>query len=302
MAPDAVESSATTATIADRSLEDVRRYAEGHDLKPVGSRPPFIPYVKDLWSRRNFIWTLSYAKYQARNEGQKYGQLWAVINPLMMIGTYLFVFGVLLKANRSIDNYIGYLAIGIIVFGMTASTMTGGSRAILNNTGLVRALHFPRAVLPISTVITEMLEAAVGMALMLVIVPFTGDLPHWKWLMLPLALLIHALVQTGIVLVLARIVNMSADIWNFIPVATRLLRYVSGVFFSIAGVTQGTGLLYHVLEYQPFALTLTLARQSMLHEFPIHWTMWAVGLLYALVLPVVGLWIFWRDEAKYGRG
>lgn len=302
MTSDATGSQISPAALAGQSLAEVRAYADSHALKAVGARPPFGEYLKDLWSRRTFIWTLSFAKYQARTEGQKYGFLWAIINPLMMIGTYMFVFGFLLKANRSIDNYIGYLAIGIIVFGMTASTMTGGSRAILNNTGLVRALHFPRAVLPISTIVTELLEAAIGLGLMLLIVPFTGDMPHIKWLLLPVAMIIHALVQTGIVLVLARIVNMSADIWNFIPVATRLLRYVSGVFFSVAAVTKGHPVLYHLLEYQPFALTLTLARQSMLHEFPVQWHLWVAGLVYAVVFPVVGLWIFWRDEAKYGRG
>lgn len=302
MASEATGSQISPEALASQSLDEVRAYVSNHDLNTVGTRPPFGAYVKDLWNRRGFIWTLSFAKYQARNEGQKFGQLWAVVNPLMMIGTYLFVFGFLLKANRSIDNYIGYLAIGIIVFGMTASTMTGGSRAILNNTGLVRALHFPRAVLPISTIITEFLEAAVGLGLMLLIVPFTGDLPHVKWLLVPFAMLIHAAVQTGIVLVLARIVNMSADVWNLIPVITRLLRYVSGVFFSVAAVTQHQPVLYHVLEYQPFALTLTLARQSMLHEFGLQWQMWLAGVIYAVVFPLVGLWIFWRDEAKYGRG
>lgn len=302
MASEAVTPPQPSAAVADMTLEQLRDIAQQHDLKAVGSRPPFIEYCKDLWSRRSFIWTLSFAKYQARNEGQKFGQLWAVLNPLLLIATYLFVFGVLLQANRSIHNYVGYLAVGIIMFGMTASTMTSGSRAILNNTGLVRALHFPRAVLPISSVITETLEAAVGMAMLLLIIPFTGDLPHIKWLLLVPALMIQLLVQIGVVMILARIVNMSADIWNLIPVATRLLRYISGVFFSIAAVTKHRPNLYLLLEYQPFALTLSLARQAMLHEFPVDLNMWLAGIAYAVLLPVIGLWIFWRDEAKYGRG
>jgi len=284
------------------TLDEARAYASAHNLRKVGERPPFSAYVRDLWDRRSFIWALSAAKRYAKNEGQKYGQLWAVLNPLLLIASYLFIFGFLLKANHGIDNYVGYLAIGIIVFGMTSGTMTGGSRAILNNTGLVRALQFPRAVLPISTVLTEALEMATGIVMLLFIVPFTGDRPHVKWLLLPVAILFQLLIQTGLTLILARVVNMSADLWNLIPVAVRLLRYVSGVFFSIAAVTKNHPVLYQVLEFQPFALQLTLARQAMMGEFAISWIHWAVGAAWALVLPGLGLWVFWRDEAKYGRG
>ena len=284
------------------TLDEARRFAESHNLRQVGQRPAFGAYVRDLWGRRSFIWTLSSAKRYAKNEGQKYGQLWAILNPLLLIASYLFIFGFLLKADHGIDNYVGYLAIGIIVFGMTSATMTSGSRAILNNTGLVRALQFPRAVLPISTVLTETLVMATGLALLLVIVPFTGDLPHWKWLLLPLAIALQLLIQTGLTLMLARVVNMSADLWNLIPVTVRLLRYVSGVFFSIAAVTKNLPVLYAILEFQPFALPLTLARQSMMGEFALDWRHWAAAAVYALVLPIAGLWIFWRDEAKYGRG
>ncbi|GAA1379615.1 ABC transporter permease [Luteococcus sanguinis] len=302
MAADALTPPMPSTPVADMTLDQLQEIAGGNGLKSVGSRPPFGQYLKDLWGRRNFIWTLSLAKYQARNEGQKFGQMWAIVNPLLTIATYFFVFGFLLKTHGGMHNYVGYLSIGIIIFGMTASTMTSGSRSILNNTGLVRALHFPRAVLPISSVVTELLEAAVSIAMLMLIVPFTGDLPHLKWILLIPALIIHALIQTGFVLILARFVNMSADIWNLIPVFTRLLRYVSGVFFSIASVTQHHPLLYYLLEYQPFALTLSLVRQAMLGEFAVDWKMWAAGIAYAIVLPVAGLWIFWRDEAKYGRG
>lgn len=284
---------------SDRELAD---YAREQGLASVGVRPHFGHYLRELWDRRGFLWTLSSAKYYAKNEGQRFGQLWGVINPLLLILTYLFIFGFLLGTNRGIQNYVGFLSCGIIIFGMTAATMTSGSRAILNNTGLVRALHFPRAVLPLSTVITEFLEMVVGVVVLLIIMPFTGELPHWSWIMLPVALALQLLMQAGLVLILARLVNMSADLWNLVPVAVRLLRYASGVFFSIAATTENHRLIYLILEYQPFALQLTLARQSLMTEFPFLWHQWAVAAAWAILLPAVGLWIFWRDEAKYGRG
>ncbi|MEZ5086389.1 MAG: ABC transporter permease [Tessaracoccus sp.] len=288
--------------IASMPLAQVAELARDSELREVGTRPPFRDYVVDLWRRRSFIWTLSSAKSLAKNEGQRFGQLWAVINPLLLIATYFFIFGFLLDMSRQVDNFIGFLSIGVVLFGLSASTATSGSRAILNNTGLVRALHFPRAVLPVSAVLTEAIMLLPGVAVLLVLLPFTGEMPSFSWLLLPLALLMQVLMQTGIVLILARIVNASVDFWNLIPVAVRILRYLSGVFFSISVVTEGHPILGAILDYQPFALQLTLARQALMGEFSLSLSSWLVGAAWAIVLPVVGLWIFWQDEAKYGRG
>ncbi len=287
---------------AELPYDQVCARATAAGLRKVGTRPPFRDYVVDLWTRRNFLWALSSAKSFAKNEGQRLGQLWAFVNPLLLVATYFFIFGYLLNTGRGIDNFIGYLTIGIILFSLSASTVTGGSRAILNNTGLVRALHFPRAVLPLSTVLTEAIALLPGLLVMVVVLPFTGERPTWSWLLFPVAVVLQVLMQAGLVLILARVVNASVDLWNLIPVVVRVLRYLSGVFFSISVVTANNEVLGAILEYQPFALQLTLARQALMHEFPMEPLAWGVGFFWALLLPVVGLWVFWGDEARYGRG
>lgn len=288
--------------ISTLTFDEVSALASKTDMRKIGTRPPFAAYVKELWQRREFVWTLSSAKSTAKNEGQRLGQIWSVLNPLLLIATYLFVFGFLLGTNRGVDNFVGFLAVGVILFGLSSSTVTKGSRAILNNKGLVRALHFPRAVLPLSTVLTECLAILPGLGVLMVVLPVTGEMPRWSWLLFPIAFLLQGFMQAGIALILARIVNASADIWNLVIVAVRLMRYMSGVFFSIAAMTPNHPLLGAVLQSQPFALQLSLARQALMSEFSLQWSQWLIGLGWAVFLPVVGLWIFWRDEARYGRG
>jgi teichoic acid transport system permease protein len=104
----------------------------------------------------------------------------------------------------------------------------------------------------------------------------------------------------GIVLILARLVNISRDIANVIPIGIRLMRYVSGVFFSIDHYASGAAQV--ILAYQPFALMLTTARESLMQEYPVDWTHWVAAAIWAVVLIVIGMIVFWRDEARYGRG
>lgn len=288
--------------ISTLSYAETAELARRAGLRQVGTRPALGAYVKDLWDRRGFLWTLSSAKSTAKNEGQRLGQLWSVINPLLLIATYFFIFGLVLNTTRGVDNFVGFLSVGVILFSLSASTMTSGSRAILNNAGLVRALHFPRAILPLSTVLTECLALLPGLGVLLVILPLTGEWPRWSWLLFPVAFLLQAMMQAGVVLILARLINASADLWNFIPVGVRLLRYMSGVFFSVAATMTDHPIVGGILTYQPWALQLSLAREALLGEFPLDPTTWLVGLGWAIVLPVVGLVVFWRDEGRYGRG
>ncbi len=288
--------------VADLSIEEVTSLARKNGMHLIGSRPPFGKYLKQLWRRRALIWTLAAARSYARNEGQKYGQAWAIINPLLLIATYLFIFGFLLKTSSGIDNFVGFLSIGVILFTFTAATLTSGSRAIRNNTGLIRALHFPRAMLPLAAVMTEFVSLLPAVAVLLIVLPFTGETPTWSWLLFLVALPLQALMQTGFVLILARIVNASTDTWNMIVVAVRVLRYLSGVFFSISHVTANHPVIGLILDLQPFALQLSLARQALMSQYELSLMPWLVGIGWAIILPAVGLWIFWFDEAKYGRG
>lgn len=133
----------------------------------------------------------------------------------------------------------------------------------------------------------------------------TGEHPTLHWLLLPVALGLQAMFLAGTAMIGARLVNLSRDLGNLIPVAIRVLRYLSGVFFPVAAAAERIGGIGgSAIEYQPFALAMTTVREALMsspgYEFqPVAWIVfaaWAVGTL------IVGTVFFWWDEAKYGRG
>ena len=103
----------------------------------------------------------------------------------------------------------------------------------------------------------------------------------------------------------SRLVHAFRDLSNLMSLITRLLRYVSGVFFSVEvsierfdGAPAWVG---HALEYQPVAVALTLVREPLMAEYPVQWETWAVALAWAFGLLIVGFIYFWRGEGSYGR-
>lgn len=225
------------------------------------------------------------------------------MNPALLIGSYYLIFGLLLETRGGVENFVAFLSIGIVMFSFTSAVVTRGAIAITGRLGLVRALHFPRAILPMSVTLTELLASIPGFVLLFVLMFATGETPSVKWLLFPVALGMQALALLGFAFIAARLVNASRDMANFIPVLVRLLRYVSGVFFPVAHyVASAPAVVQEILTKQPFALMLTTGRQSLLEGEPIVVADWLIMAAWSVGIAAAGLIVFWRAETRYGRG
>ncbi|SEE98552.1 ABC transporter permease [Ruania alba] len=282
-------------------LSELAALAAEHGLRPIGGRPRLGEYMRQLWERRAFLWTMASSRTYGKNQNNYLGQVWAVLSPLTLAVVYFVVFNYLIpRATDGVENYPGFLTVGVFIFSAMAATITSGSTAITSNMQLVRALHFPRAILPVSVALAEAIALMPALGVMLVIVLITEQAISWSWLLLPVAVLMFFLFSAGVAMIAARLVVAARDLRNLIPVAIRLLRYVSGVFFLI-GATPVPGTLQAVMEYQPVALYLTLVRSSVLTEFTPQLDQWLMGAGWAVGAAVIGFIVFWQAEDRYGR-
>ena len=283
--------------------EEAEALARRFGLSPLGVRPPFAAYLRALWDRRSFLLTLSRAESATRHQSNRLGWVWTIVNPLLLIGSYYLIFGLLLSTNMGASNRVTFLAVGVIIFSVMASVISIGSKSLVVNQGLIRSLRFPRALLPLSVAVAEIIANLPAFAVLMVVLIATGSTPTPKWLLFPVAVLLMSLFLTGLTFITSRAVHAFRDLTNFIPLALRVLRYTSGVFFAIDHYTRHHPSLNVVMNYQPFALAMTTVRQSLLNDsahqiVPAYWlamTAWGVGIF------VIGLVVFWHGESRYGR-
>ena len=114
---------------------------------------------------------------------------WQVLTPLFNAAVYYVIFGVILNTKSGGGNFIPYLCCGVFIFGFTQSVVQDGVQSITGNLGLIRALQFPRAALPISIAIVEIRNLIASMAVLIAIVLLTGEPITWEWLLVPAGLL-----------------------------------------------------------------------------------------------------------------
>ena len=287
------------------SPREAEALATRHGLTEVGVRPGLVAYVRDVWHHRHLMWELARGNFLASHQDNYLGLLWAVLNPLMLGVSYYLIFGILIGTRGGIDNFVVFLTAGLFTFIPISAAITVGGRALVSKVGMIRSLRFPRVLLPVTVVMSEFITAFPAFLTLLVIALVMGERPSATWLMFPVALLIVFVLTLGVAMLASRIVHAVRDAANVLPIIVRLLRYVSGVFFSIdASLDRFSGAPTWIaasLQYQPVAVSLSMVRESLMAEFPLRAETWLVAVGWALLTFVVGFVVFWRGEATYGR-
>jgi teichoic acid transport system permease protein len=285
---------------ADAPAPPVPAVPEG--MQRAGARPPLRVYVGQLWDRRHFIASYTRANNEVTYSRNVLGQLWQVITPLLNAGVYYLVFGLLLHTNRGTHNFVAFLVVGIFVFHFIQQSVLRGSKSVANNQGLVRSLHFPRAALPISTTGQTCISLLVSMVVMIPIVLFTGERPAWRWFLLIPDLLLATAFALGAAFVLARIGAHIPDTTALLPFILRTWLYLSGIFYSIEHITRHNPSVKLLLQLNPGAEYVELARSALIDGAAVNGHIWAFAAGWAVISLVGGLVFFWRAEETYARG
>ncbi|GAA5079858.1 ABC transporter permease [Streptomyces sp. SID10815] len=291
-----------------RAEGDLAALAARHGLSVSGARPTLTQYVRQLWARRHFITAFATAKLTAQYSQAKLGQVWQVATPLLNAAVYYFIFGVLLGTKHGVADYIPFLVTGVFVWTFTQSSIMAGTRAISGNLGLVRALHFPRAALPISFALQQLQQLLFSMAALVFILFLCGVPIGLSWALTVPTLVLQFVFNAGISMVMARMGAKTPDLAQLMPFILRTWMYVSGVMFSIDKTLKNTTLPHWaqtLLEANPAAVYIDLMRFALIdsfkaHQLPHH--VWAYAVGWALLAGVGGFVYFWKAEERYGRG
>jgi teichoic acid transport system permease protein len=270
-------------------------------LQRAGARLPVDEYTRRLWERRWFVAAYSSASNAIGYEGNFLGQAWQLLTPLLNILVYYLIFGLLLHTNRGIPNFIAFLSVGVFIFTFCTRALTSGAKAITANSGLVRALQFPRAVLPLSITVVALLRLLYSLLVLIPIVVISGEPVSWRWVELVPAIALQSMFCLGLAFVVARLGAQVPDMTEILPFVSRLWMYTSGVMYSVTVFGGRFGWAAGVMKLNPGFVYLTLARHALLVGIPATPINWLVGLAWAGGTLVMGYLYFWRGEETYGN-
>jgi hypothetical protein len=178
-------------------------------LRRVGGPESLADYLRGVWRWRDFLVRIALAERRAQNQDSVLGQLWNLLNPLLLIAVYYLIFGVVLgvESRRGVDHYLPFLIVGIIAFDYTRSTAQAGGQTMLKHRRLLQSISFPRAVMPLSALVSETLSYLYAIPVMLLLASLApgGPRPMATWLLLAPILVVQGCFNLGVMMIVARI-------------------------------------------------------------------------------------------------
>lgn len=272
------------------------------DLQPLAIRPSLGEYVRQLWERRFFIVADAKAKALRSTRDYRLWKLWLVLNPLFDVAFYGFLFGFLFKTSRGIDNFVGWLFIGIIFMRMLGGLFTSGSGLLASSRAMIRAFNFPRASIVFSQMLRQMIDNALpaAVAIATAFLLQWGRPPTWTLiLVIPIYVLMH-LFGAGLMFILARLTAKIPDSKALIPLVTQAWFFLSGVMFSLDRFAEHKT-IHTIMTANPAHWFLSAVRETTIYGHAPSVTSWVVMVIWTAVVFLIGFVYFWGAEEDYVR-
>ncbi|MEU4245360.1 ABC transporter permease [Actinoplanes sp. NPDC026619] len=280
--------------------------ARRHGLRSTSVLPSLPAYIRQVWANRHFVAAYATAKVSSALGNTRLGTYWQVLTPLLNAAVYYVIFGVILDTKGGVQNFIAYLCCGVFVFGFTQSAVQGGVTAISGNLGMIRALHFPRAGLPLAVVMAEVRNLIASMTVLIAIVLLTGEPVNRQWSLLLPALLLQSVFNAGLAMFVARLGSTLTDIKQLIPFVMRIWLYLSAVLYPVTRFTEQVhGWQLRLIEANPLLVFIELTRHALLEDVTLAGPprlLWFEAVCWTAIVGLGGFIYFWRGENTYGRG
>ena len=257
--------------------------------------PPVVPYLREVWRRREFASELSRTTLRSQHFNTAFGQLWLVLNPLLLAGVY-FVLIDIVRGGRQGAGFFAHLVAGLFAYHFMSGAVRQAVKSVTSGGKLILNTAFPRTLLPLASVVTAMKQFVPTM-LIYIPVHLIAGLPvgvHLLWL-IPVAALI-VLLTAGLCMFVAAAHVYFRDLKNLLPYVLRVWLYASPVLYYASEVPQR---YEWILYANPLAGLLT-AWSDVLHfgHEPRAWAM-AVGGGWATLILVTGVLFFLSRERDF---
>jgi ABC-type polysaccharide/polyol phosphate export permease len=200
--------------------------------------PPLGTYFRALWRRRQFLFELARTNLRAQHFNTTLGQLWLVLNPVMLGLVYFTLVYIIRHGGRG-SEFLAHLMMSLFAFRLVSTSVGQGARSVVGGGRLLLNTAFPRLILPLESVLVSVMRFLPTVAVYAIVHAVVG-LPvgfHLLWVVPILALFVGfaagAAMFTGTAQVYFR------DLTNFLPYFTRIWLYTSPILFYAEDVPSG---------------------------------------------------------------
>jgi lipopolysaccharide transport system permease protein len=252
--------------------------------------------LSGLHRYRHLLGNLVQKDLKLKYRGSVIGFVWSLANPLLMAAIYTVAFRTIMKVRG--EGFVFYLMLGLLAWTYFSSSAIMATGSIADNGGLVKSVRFPRAILPIATVLFNLaqylLTVLVFLPLMLLYYHVPPGLPM---LLFPVFIALQTLFTIGVALILATGTAFFRDVRHLVEVALMVLFWTTPIVYPLQDVSR----LRPLILLSPVSAFVT-AYHTIFYDRT--WPapeIWAIAIVYTAIALTLGLWLMVRYEDSFAE-
>jgi lipopolysaccharide transport system permease protein len=272
-----------------------------------------MPKMRELWAYRELIRNLVLRDLRARYKGSALGYLWTQIAPLLMMLVFLFVFTFLIP--QPIPLFPVFLIVALLPWNYCAEAVSSGTRSVLDNANIIAKVFFPREVLPLTSVLSALVNYLLSLPMMFLVMGVTqllllGTLNFsWTFAYLPVLIILQTFFLVGVAFFLSTLAVFFRDTVHLIGIVLQFWFFLTPVFYSLDIV--GETLARFIRWVNPMASMVDFYRDILYGSAGIGVVIPTPGLpaldsvlrvvVTTFLVLALGYWFFQRHSGQFGE-
>lgn len=229
--------------------------AQPLELREIRGPRGFDSNWRRFW---DLLWLSSVAEFKLVYAGSVLGYVWTLARPLAMFGVIYLVFSEILGVGATVVNYPAMLLINLLFFQFFSDAAGQAIRSMVANEGVLRKMEFPRAVVPLSVVMTGLFTFVLNLVAVMLILALTGLQPLLTWLLIPVLMLVILTFTVAIAFLLSTLFVQFRDVAQIWSVLALALFYASPIMYPAESVPEEFRWLLTVNPLAPFFETMRM--------------------------------------------
>jgi len=262
-----------------------------------------LAMVASLWRNRALAVALAKRDIEQKYKAHRLGILWVLVNPLVLLAVYTFVFSVVFptKLTDQKEEKLGLFALavfaGLLTFGIFREVAARAPMVIVSNRHFVTKMVFPLEILALAEVLSALFNFAIGMVVWLVGYGFiVREVPTWHALLVPVLILPVCLAGLGVSWIFSSLGAFLRDLTSMVELAITVLFFITPIFFRLDRLPAE---YQHALSYNPLAHVIQGVRSALLDHAEPDWAWFGWALAGSLALAVVGYAFFMKSKRAF---
>ncbi len=252
--------------------------------------------IKEILRYKELIRNLVVRDLKVRYKRSLLWLLWAFLEPVMLMALFTAVFSLLLRIK--VDNYPAFVICGIIAWNFFTTGVSYSLPSVSGNAGLVKKIYFPKAILPVATVIGRLVNFALSLLLLVFFLVLFRVPMSVNVLYLPVIVLLQVTLILGLSLLLTGLNTLYDDVNFLLNFVFFGMFYLTPVFYSVDMVPERFRSLYML---NPMAIIITSYRDVLLYSRAPRPEYLAVGFAFSGALLLAGFLVFRRLEKVFAE-